>query len=213
MEPFIRARQDSQKEQRRAAILDAASALFDAQPVGAISIDAIARACGVAKGSIYSYFTTKEEIFLGVLMREVDQWCDALVSHLVTLPPPVSHEALCDAILTTLLPRERLLRLLSRLAADLEPHISADAALAFKRWLLSRSAVVGVRMELAAPWIAPGQGGRVLLRLNALIAGLWPMANSSGPMAVVLDRPEMAALCVDFPKELRAMLLATLKHP
>lgn len=212
MLPFQRARQPDQKTQRRDAILAAAADLFDAHPLDAIRIDAIAQRAGIAKGSVYSYFATKETIFLHLLMREVDLWCDDLIARLAPLPSPVGADTLCDALLDSLRDRDRLLRLLARLASDLEPALSAEDALTFKRWLLARMAVVGVRVELAAPWLA-GQGARTLLRLHALIAGLWPMAHPRGPMRDVLARPEMAPLRVDLWDELHVLLLALLRAP
>ncbi|MDQ1130588.1 TetR/AcrR family transcriptional regulator [Microbacterium sp. SORGH_AS_0888] len=49
-------------EERRAAVLDAARSLFVANGIPATSIDAIAAQAGVAKGTVYLYFPTKEHI-------------------------------------------------------------------------------------------------------------------------------------------------------
>lgn len=49
-------------EQRRAAVVDAARALFVSRGVARTSIDAIAKQAGVAKGTVYLYFATKEHI-------------------------------------------------------------------------------------------------------------------------------------------------------
>lgn len=47
---------------RREAVLDAAQSLFVEQGIGRTSVDQIARRAGVAKGTVYLYFTTKDEI-------------------------------------------------------------------------------------------------------------------------------------------------------
>lgn len=49
-------------EQRRAAVLDAALSLFLDAGVARTSIDAIAKRAGVAKGTVFLYFPTKEHI-------------------------------------------------------------------------------------------------------------------------------------------------------
>lgn len=49
-------------EQRHAAVLEAAQSLFLAQGVESTSIDAIAKRAGVAKGTVYLYFASKEHI-------------------------------------------------------------------------------------------------------------------------------------------------------
>lgn len=49
-------------EQRQAAVLEAARSLFLADGVGGTSIAAIAERAGVAKGTVFLYFPTKEHI-------------------------------------------------------------------------------------------------------------------------------------------------------
>ncbi|MCA9688374.1 MAG: TetR family transcriptional regulator, partial [Myxococcales bacterium] len=53
---FQRARSDAQKEQRRAAILQAAAALLDEGSLEAVGLNAIARRAGIAKSNVYRYF-------------------------------------------------------------------------------------------------------------------------------------------------------------
>ncbi|HDR14766.1 MAG TPA: TetR/AcrR family transcriptional regulator [Desulfobacteraceae bacterium] len=58
-------KREARKMQTRAAILDAALHLFGRQGYENTSIDQLARAAGIGKGTIYSYFKSKSEIFLG----------------------------------------------------------------------------------------------------------------------------------------------------
>lgn len=61
-------------EQRRAAVVAAARDLFLAQGVDATSVDAIARRAGVAKGTVYLSFPTKQH-----LVRAIEDEFDALI--------------------------------------------------------------------------------------------------------------------------------------
>lgn len=61
-------------EQRRAAVVTAARDLFLAQGVKATSVDAIARRAGVAKGTVYLSFPTKQH-----LVRAIEDEFDALI--------------------------------------------------------------------------------------------------------------------------------------
>lgn len=47
---------------RRAAVLDAAQALFVEQGIARTSVEQIARRAGVAKGTVYLYFATKDDL-------------------------------------------------------------------------------------------------------------------------------------------------------
>lgn len=57
---------------RGAAILEAATEVFDRDGFEAARIDEIARRAGVAKGSVYNHYADKEELFYSVVAREVD---------------------------------------------------------------------------------------------------------------------------------------------
>jgi len=53
-------------EDRRRAILAAAAKVFDAHGYAATTVEAVAEQAGIAKGSIYNYFRSKEELFAQV---------------------------------------------------------------------------------------------------------------------------------------------------
>lgn len=208
-----RAHSPEQKAERRGAILDAAAALFRERPIAAISIGEVAQRAGIAKGSVYRYFATKEEVFLDLLVRELEGWFDALGPALAPLASTAragDPPALAACLVETLRPRETMLRLLSRLFSDIEENLSLEAVRAFKRWLLERVGPAGAAIEAALPSLPAGAGARVVLRLNALVAGLWPMASPAGNTKKVLSTPRMAPLRVDFFPELEAALGAML---
>lgn len=56
-------------EQRREAVLGAAQELFVEHGPGGTSIDAIAKRAGVAKGTVYLYFPSKEDILQAIETR------------------------------------------------------------------------------------------------------------------------------------------------
>ena len=55
---------EQKKERTKGAILDAALKLFTRKGYENTSIEELAAEAGVGKGTIYSYFKTKSEIFL-----------------------------------------------------------------------------------------------------------------------------------------------------
>jgi AcrR family transcriptional regulator len=68
---------------KRAQILDGARAVFLAQGFDAASMNDIARAAGVSKGTLYVYFDNKEELFAAI----VEQECDAQAEGIFELDP------------------------------------------------------------------------------------------------------------------------------
>jgi len=66
MSELAELRQDSESPKRQ-LVLDAATALFMAQGYGAVSMDAIARAAGVSKATLYAYFSSKDQLFATII--------------------------------------------------------------------------------------------------------------------------------------------------
>lgn len=60
-------------EARRQEILTAASALFAAKGFAATSVDEIVRGAGVAKGTFYNYFNSKEDVLSGLANQMVGE--------------------------------------------------------------------------------------------------------------------------------------------
>ncbi|HYB91225.1 MAG TPA: TetR/AcrR family transcriptional regulator [Candidatus Binataceae bacterium] len=57
---------------KRERILQAGLRLFAQQPYQAVTMDHVAQAAGVAKGTLYLYFQSKEDLYLGILNDGLD---------------------------------------------------------------------------------------------------------------------------------------------
>jgi AcrR family transcriptional regulator len=62
---------------KHGAILDAARAVFSRDGYAASSVDDVAAEAGIAKGTVYLYFKSKEELYLAALLRDVKAFGDA----------------------------------------------------------------------------------------------------------------------------------------
>jgi AcrR family transcriptional regulator len=80
---------------KRRQIIEGARAVFLAQGFDAASMNDIARAAGVSKGTLYVYFANKEELFEAIVEEE----CDAQAEGIFDLDPN-DHDV--DAVLTRL---------------------------------------------------------------------------------------------------------------
>ena len=58
-----RARRQDQKDERIAAILEAAAELYETRDFDDVHMGAIADRVGLAKASLYEYFSTKDDVF------------------------------------------------------------------------------------------------------------------------------------------------------
>jgi len=118
---------------------------------------------------------------------------------------------LAHALTVSLARRGPLLKVLALLETLLEHNVPADDIEAFKRWLLERLQRTGALLERRLSGLSPGGGMRFLLLLNALVVGLWQMADHAPATRVALSRPGLEVFQLDFPRELEAAVGALLR--
>lgn len=208
-----RARNEEDKVARRQAILAVAARLLGHQQYHRITMAEVARRCSLAKGTLYLYFRSKEELFLATLEQELAAWFDVLLDELSALTPGPDDapERFSAAVTRTLCERETLIDLLPLLHTVLEQNIDVDTASGFKQMLLTKLTAAAEVVERAVPGLPPGSGSRLLLRLHALVVGLRQMADPAPVVAEVLARPHMEPLRIDFPSELSRSLTAMVR--
>jgi AcrR family transcriptional regulator len=193
-----RARSDTDKATRRVEIVAAARAAFDAAELDAFTMDAVASKLGLARGTLYRYFPTREALLLAVLHDDLDEWFDVLDGALDTA---VGERAAANRLVHTLVDRPRMMRLLAMLPSILEQNVPHGTALEFKTFLLRRSAVTGALIDRAVG-ARRGSGVQLLVHLNAGVIGLYLGAHPAHVVALVLAEPEFAPLRVDLQPEL-----------
>ncbi len=79
---FQRARTEEQREIRRRAILDTASAMLDEMPVAAVTLNELCRRVGLAKPNVLRYFESREAVLLELLDHFLRQWLTELAAEL-----------------------------------------------------------------------------------------------------------------------------------
>jgi AcrR family transcriptional regulator len=199
-----RARSDEAKAERRDAILAAARERLSAADPPDITMAEVANLVGVAKGTVYLYFGTKEELFLAVLEGLLEEWFDELDAELAGGAGRLPASALADLFTASLAERPGLRRLLGLLGSVLERNVEYERALRFKWRLVGRVTSTGSQLERRTVFLRPGDGARVLLHLYALVIGLQQQAEPAPVIRRVLDAPGMDALRVDFDRDFRA---------
>jgi len=197
------------KAQRRREILAAALRLLERQPYEMITMSAVAVAAGVAKGTTYLYFPTREALFLSLLAEHYENWFDALDAYRAPSPPAADAWTVWAA--RELAARPLFLRLVAVLHAVLETNVPVDEVLAFKRRLAERVARSGGALERTLD-LPAGCGTRLLLWLQAIVPGLAQMAAPPAPLhAALRSDPALAGFLIDFAPELQALLATVVR--
>ncbi|HET7921933.1 MAG TPA: TetR family transcriptional regulator [Gammaproteobacteria bacterium] len=197
-----RAMTDAQKAVRRADILRVAMQRFATTSYTALSMADIAAATGVAKGTLYLYFPSKETLFLALYEQELDAWFSQLDDALLRQQGSGSIEDLLQLISESLAQRPAFLRLTAILHTVLEHNLThADAARYMTR-LREHVLRTGALLERSLPFLQTGQGETLLLKTNALVIGFQHLAEPSALLREVLAQTDMALFRVNLAQQL-----------
>ncbi|WP_295388852.1 TetR/AcrR family transcriptional regulator [uncultured Thiodictyon sp.] len=206
-----RAIQAEDKQERRDAILDAAEHLLRDAPERVASVAEVARQAGLAKGTVYLYFPSKEELLLAVHERRVDGFFRELCV-LVEREPTPAFDTLFALTRTHLVEPPLFLPLAARCFGLMTHSIPPAAALAFKQRMAERleRAGAGIERHFPVPTLAAGDGVALLRRCHAMILGLWQMSIAVGCGAgdASTDTAVPPAFAWSYPVELEGALRA-----
>jgi AcrR family transcriptional regulator len=198
-----RATAPEHKSAKREQIVRAAEEL--SEKVAQFSMDQLARRAGVAKGTVYLYFGTREEILLAVHEKQTHEVFDVVERALAA--PGASGESVVRAGLRYLRAHPEFYPLAANCRYMLDTNIGTEAALAFKVGVGERLQRLGTRIEELYPRLKSGEGAILLMNSYALIVGLWQQADPPQCLRAVMQRPEMRIFRIDFEKQLTAALL------
>jgi AcrR family transcriptional regulator len=206
----LRARSASDKELRRSAILDAARRQLRRVASAELTVAEVARAAGLAKGSVFRYFPTKEALVLAVFELEVADLFGALAEG-VAARPRLEPADFVRLLVDELRQRPVYLQLSTVVHVVLEHNIDVEEAVRFKRGLLAYLSAAGALLETKLAFLRPGEGLRLLLRIHAMLIGLWQLTEHSPVVAEALARGGLDAFRIDFADELEDLLAALLR--
>jgi AcrR family transcriptional regulator len=175
---MLRAVDEEDRQSRRKSILEAARILFR-QGDGSLPTAAeVAAAAGLAKGTVYLYFKTKDEIFANVLL---EGWLALLAStDVISFGSNKKSrfqqaQVFIKAVVRRLEEEPDLMRL-DALGAVLEKNMTPVALLEYKRRFNQGLFDAGSRIDRALG-LASGRGLQLLMRTYALTRGLWQTAE------------------------------------
>ena len=179
-------------------------------------MDRVADLAGVAKGTLYRYFTTREELLLAVWDRDHADWLDAMAETLNRGAGPVTDRDIAAAAVETALARPRLCCLHGIVHTVLSANLTLAAARGFAQRRMDRTAAAAALLERWGDGLTAAQALRWLLCLDAIMAGMLPLAAPSPAVVQALEGPRLRGLRLDVEAELRlvaAVTLAGLRGP
>lgn len=195
---------DDAKQQRRSGFITTARQLFSAKH-NLPTVADIASAAGLAKGTVYRYFHSKEEIFIALLQDDFQALFGALDAHIATLPGDNIAAAKTFARLYCgqIQRRPTLLPLAAMLNAVLEQNLPAPVLRQFKQLLATALDQLGQALANRVTAISATDASRLLLHTYGLTLGLWQaLQYPAAVQALLQSAPELSTLQRDFATEL-----------
>lgn len=191
------------KQQRRADFLTAARRLF-IQRQALPAVADIAADTGLAKGTVYRYFQTKEQIFLALLSEDFASLFSQLEQVIAGLPQPLAAAAAPFArdYLTLLQQSDSLLPLMALLNAVLEQNLPQQQLLAFKQQLARALQTLGAQLAVHFNGLTADRASQLLLHTYALTLGLYQSSHLPASVQLLLQQQGLTQLQRDFNTEL-----------
>ena len=205
LKPRTRAVAAVDKSERRAVIVRAAAALLQRDPSAKFAVEAIARRAGLAKGTVYLYFGSRDEVLLALHDQQSHELFDVVERALSAAD--AHGRRVVEGGLAYLRAHPEFYPIAGNCRYMLDTNIGTEAALAFKLGIARRLEPLGRRIEELYPGLASGEGAALLTNCYAMIIGLWQQADPPLSLRKVMQRPEMAIFRIDFEKQLVAALL------
>ena len=192
-------------------MLDAARELLDSRSFDQIAVREIPDRLGLAKGTVYRYFSSKEEVFLSVLEQDLDDYATEMVTSLRSLANTDDIEAVAAVITACTVARPRLCKLMALLPSVLERNISEPAALQFKTTVAGAIFETSEAVGVALPCLDSATIPDLVVTFYSLVTGLWTTAHPHSNVASAMADPSLAFLKIDFGDHLHRSLFALLK--
>jgi len=212
---FQRARTEEQREIRRRAILDMASAMLDEMPVAELTLNELSRRVGLAKPNVLRYFESREAVLLELLDRFLQEWLTELAAELAsgidgTWPMAERAAAVAEILSRSLSGRPVLCELFGAQGSVLEHNVSVEVVARYKRASLERLTTMAALMQKHLPELgenAPFCSLQTMLTAGALSAYRTPPPSLQ---AAYQAEPDLARFHLDPENYLKQAVTATL---
>lgn len=196
--PRPRAVWDHEKESRLQDLLASAAALFARNDFAEITVRHICDESGLAKGTFYLYFETKEAAFLALTRQLVGVWATAVEAKLTELAvqPPAARVA--EILAVSFREAPQLPRLLQMLHSILERKVPETDIVTFKQALAGNINRQHALMARLFPLLSSAQISQFMLFCQIVLTGAWEFAHPPANVRAILEANGLTQFLVDF---------------
>ena len=180
------ARQRLPEDVRKQEILNACDRLYQEKGFREITIKDISQETSFSRPSIYNYFETKEEIFLGLLTREYELWIGDLEE---IAAGEISGSAdLAVKIAQSLEKRKTLLKITSMNLYEIEENSRLERLMEFKRQFKRSMTAFLACVKATIPEMTEAELAKIRFAFFPFMYGIYPYAFPTGKQLEAMER-------------------------
>ena len=162
-----RARSSEQKALRRHAVLETAEVYFKEVGYEAFSMAQLAKKAGVAKGTLYLYFNTREELFFTLYEQSLVRWSQIFIG---SLSDTMTSKTYAQSLYKTTQADGVFLPLLIRLEHVIEHNVAILRLIESKRVFINQVEAVAAATSTALR-LSTAQATEVIKTMGVLLIG------------------------------------------
>lgn len=178
-------------------IVDLAGKILLKKEYADLSMDLIAKEAGIAKGTLYIYFQSKEELGLEVLERDYVDWFSSLSNALHECSIKNS-EQLTNWIVKSLRSQPRFLKLIPIGASILEANVTEEFILRHKLKLSAGLEGAAKALHIAFPSLTIKQASLLLVQIHIVVIGTWTHGFPNPKVQKVIKDHSMQSLDFEY---------------
>lgn len=204
MTEFKRARGAKEKEIRRKSILTSAVKLYQQNPATLPTTSMIGKDAGVAKGTLYLYFRSKEEIFLAVLEELHLKWLQTF--HRTGEFDESIMLTLIDNSFGFMEETPLFMQLASMSGSVIEQNVDNKILLTHKNTLAKAIKESARSLSKLVDTLSEEEAAALIMRTYAMLLGLWQLSHPTEKISKVLMSPSLQILRPEFASAARQSL-------
>ena len=162
-------------EKRKNEIIDACLSTYSKYGFQNVNIKEISNALNITRPAIYHYFETKEEILLGLLIREYDDWLKKLRTF--DCGRKANKESIAVSLATSLKDKDIMLRILNMNLFDIEINSRVERLAEFKKLYKEECELFIAILTAYNQKFSKEEGSIFCENFNAFLIGLYPFVH------------------------------------
>ncbi|TGL57722.1 TetR family transcriptional regulator [Leptospira jelokensis] len=208
--PKKRAVLEKDKLSKRTSIIQAAASILQKKDWSELSMDEVAKRAKIAKGTLYLYFPTKEDLCLRIHSADYESWFLDLNEFLNTCSQ-LDAKKFSNWFVQSMDRHTRFLKLLPIVPTILEKNASIQTIREFKTNIKLQISNVLPQLIRFFPFFSEQSGFLFLMQCHALAVGSWSHGFPSNQVREAVKDTDLELFVLDYKSFLETSILHLLK--